>query len=84
MQPCSKPIIVLISRIKLFKLGTATKGLRGAGGAPVVGRHVVDSSLVPCRAALEQMKKMKYCTLGCPECDGLSRTCPVYAPCTVC
>jgi hypothetical protein len=61
MQLCSKAIIVVISRIKL---ATDTEGLRGAGGAPVFGRHVVGSSLVPCRAALEQMK---YCEMLVPR-----------------
>jgi hypothetical protein len=83
MQLCSKAIIVVISRIKL---ATDTEGLRGAGGAPVFGRHVVGSSLVPCRAALEQMKycEMLYGTLYLDvpleaRCDGSPR-----APSWVC
>jgi hypothetical protein len=38
-----------------IKLATDMEGLRGAGGASVFGRHVVASSLVPRRAAVERM-----------------------------
>ena len=57
-------------------MASDTEGLRGAGGAPVVGRHVVSSSLVPCRAALEQMKycNMLYST-PCLEAEGDGTPC---------